>query len=191
MLIEFEQKLRELHGEILAREICRHIKRCGKNLKILGTCYLKGEKYISFGSNVSLDRGTRIEAWSQFRGKSYRPQISIGNYVCMNPNCHIGAINKVTIEDHVLIGAGVLIIDHSHGQITMESMKCPPNQRKLYSKGSVHIKKNVWIGEHAAILPGVTIGENAIVGANAVVTKDVPENAVVGGNPARVIKQEI
>ena len=52
----------------------------------------------------------------------------------------------------------------------------------------MHIKQNVWIGEKASIMPGVTIGKGAIVGANAVVTKDVPDFAVVGGNPAKIIK---
>ncbi|MDD3138149.1 MAG: acyltransferase, partial [Lachnospiraceae bacterium] len=120
--------------------------------------------------------------------KKYKPQIVIGNGVGINPYCHIGAINNITIEDNVLIGSGVLITDHSHGKVTGEECRMAPGKRPLFSKGPVQIKKNVWIGEHAVILPNVTIGEGAIVGANAVVTKDVPDYAVVGGNPARIIK---
>lgn len=59
----------------------------------------------------------------------------------------------------------------------------------MVSKGGVHIGKNVWIGDKATILPGVSIGEGTVVAANAVVTKDVPPFCVVGGNPARVIRQ--
>ena len=64
----------------------------------------------------------------------------------------------------------------------------PANMRPMYSKGPVVIEDNVWIGEMVCILPNVRIGKGSIIGANAVVTKDVPANALVGGNPARVIK---
>ena len=73
-------------------------------------------------------------------------------------------------------------------EITAEAIKFSPSERKLYSKGSVKIEKNVWIGEGVAILPNVTIGENSIIGANSVVTKNIPKNSVVGGNPARIIR---
>ncbi|MNY78908.1 Galactoside O-acetyltransferase [compost metagenome] len=65
----------------------------------------------------------------------------------------------------------------------------PPAKRRLYSKGPVIIEDNVWLGEGVVVLPGVTIGENSIVGANAVVTKSIPKNCVAGGNPARIIRE--
>lgn len=167
----------------------KQLKACGKNIHVECPIYLKGEKYISLRNDIILDRNTRIEAWDYFEGKNYKPEIIIGNHVYLNPDCHIGAINKIHIEDNVLIGAGVLITDHSHGRVQDKELSIPPRKRKLYSKGPVIIKSGVWIGEHAAILPGVTIGENAIIGANSVVTKDVPARAVVVGNPAKVIKQ--
>lgn len=151
-------------------------------------CYFRGTQYMSVGKNVVFSRGTRIEAVAMYMGKRYKPTIEIGNRVQFNPNCHIGAINKVVIADDVLIGSNVLITDHSHGEVTREELSIPPRKRRLYSKGAVMIHKGVWIGENVSILPGVTIGKNAIIGANAVVTKDVPENAVMGGNPAKVIK---
>lgn len=67
-------------------------------------------------------------------------------------------------------------------------MNCPPELRKLSSKGPVIIKDNVWIGDGVTILPGVTIGVNAIVGANSVVNKDIPDNAIAAGVPAKVIR---
>jgi acetyltransferase-like isoleucine patch superfamily enzyme len=63
-----------------------------------------------------------------------------------------------------------------------------PNYRELFSKGAVYIGKNVWIGDKASIMPGVTIGEGCIVGANTVVTKDVPPYSVVVGSPAKIVK---
>lgn len=156
--------------------------------KIQFPFYYMGEQYFSFGENVFLDRGARIEAWDHYHGRNYKPQIIIKDGVTTNPNIHIGAINKIIIGKKVLIGANVLITDHYHGRIITEELIFPPGKRKLYSKGPVIIEDNVWIGENVAILPGVTIGKNAIIGVNSVVTKDVPPNSVVGGNPARVIK---
>ena len=69
-----------------------------------------------------------------------------------------------------------------------ESMKKSPVEREIYSKGAVRIGNNVWIGDKATILPGVTIGDGVIIGANSVVTKNIPDYCVVGGNPAKVIK---
>ena len=64
----------------------------------------------------------------------------------------------------------------------------PPSLRPLFSKGEVVIEDNVWVGEGVVILPGVSIGQNSVIGANSVVTKSFPKNSVIGGNPARLIK---
>ena len=65
----------------------------------------------------------------------------------------------------------------------------PPKERDIYSKGIVTIHDNVWVGDKATILPGVEIGYGAIIGANSVVTKNVPEKSIVAGNPAKIIRQ--
>jgi acetyltransferase-like isoleucine patch superfamily enzyme len=84
----------------------------------------------------------------------------------------------ITIEDDVQIAANVQLISNNHDPYDRMVIICKP----------VLIKKKAWIGAGATILPGVTVGENAIVGAGSVVTKDVPDNAVVAGNPAKLIK---
>lgn len=84
----------------------------------------------------------------------------------------------LTIEDNTLVAINCTVLTNNHDFYDRPVITCKP----------VHIKKNVWIGANVTILAGVTIGENAIVGACSVVTKDVPDNAVVVGNPARVIK---
>ena len=111
---------------------------------------------------------------------NYGKHISIGKNVFINFDCTLLALGGITIEDDVLIGPKVSLITESH--------PLDPEQRKGLIGKPIHIKKNVWIGANATILPGVTIGENAIVAAGAVVSKDVPDNTIVGGIPAKFIK---
>jgi acetyltransferase-like isoleucine patch superfamily enzyme len=120
--------------------------------------------------------------------RNFNPEISIGDGVIMNTDVHIGCINKIVIGNNVLFASRIYITDHSHGEITKEALSLPPSLRPLRTKGPVIIKNNVWIGEGVAILPGVTIGENSIIGANSVVTKCFPNNCVLAGNPAKVLK---
>jgi acetyltransferase-like isoleucine patch superfamily enzyme len=163
--------------------------RMGRNPYIQRPAHIKGARYIETGDRFTAGYNTRIEAWDHYQGVSYRPKIRIGDRVCLNNDCHIGAIDEIVIDDDVLIGSRVLITDHDHGKSTREDMALAPALRKLHSKGRVHIHRGVWIGEGAAILSGVSIGENSVVAANSVVTKSMPANCVIGGIPARVIKK--
>lgn len=106
--------------------------------------------------------------------------ITIGKNVFINSACHFQDQGGVTIEDGCLIGPQVEFATINHGQ--------DPAHRSDNHFAPIHLKKGVWIGAHATILPGVTIGENSIVAAGAVVTKDVPANVIVAGVPARVMK---
>ena len=106
--------------------------------------------------------------------------ISIGKNVFVNHACTFMDRGGITIEDNVLIGPKVNLITTNH-PIN------PADRRATISKPIV-IKKGAWIGVGATILPGVTVGENAIVAAGAIVSKDVPENSIVGGVPAKFLK---
>jgi acetyltransferase-like isoleucine patch superfamily enzyme len=106
--------------------------------------------------------------------------IQIGKNVFINHACTFLDQGGITIEDNVLIGPKVNLITENH---PLE----PANRRALICKPIV-IRRNAWIGAAATILPGVTVGENAVVAAGAVVSKDVPANTVVGGIPAKHIK---
>ncbi|MEH0153021.1 DapH/DapD/GlmU-related protein [Limibacter armeniacum] len=112
---------------------------------------------------------------------NYGKNISLGERVFINHACSILDLGMVEIEDDVMIGPRV--------SITSENHPVPVRDRKTLVPGKVLIKKNVWIGAAVTILPGVTIGENSVVAAGAVVVKDVPANCVVAGVPAKVIKQ--
>ena len=111
---------------------------------------------------------------------NYGKHIRIGKNVFINFDCTFLALGGITIEDDVLIGPKVSLITENH--------PLNPEQRKGLAAKPILIKKNAWIGANATILPGVTIGENAVVAAGAVVSKDVPDHTVVGGIPAKFIK---
>ncbi|MFT3674396.1 MAG: DapH/DapD/GlmU-related protein [Chitinophagaceae bacterium] len=111
---------------------------------------------------------------------NYGKHLNIGRNVFINFNCTFLTLGGIVIEDNVLIGPDVKIISEGHSLAAAERESLVP--------GKVHIKQNAWIGAGATILPGICIGENAVVAAGAVVTKDVPANTVVTGIPARIIK---
>ncbi|MDP1842845.1 MAG: acyltransferase [Sediminibacterium sp.] len=163
-------------------------KKIGNDVYFPNNRIVKNPQYISIGNCFFALQNLRLEAWDKYGSIEYAPEIIIGNNVCFNTDVHIGAINKVFIGDNVLIASRVYISDHSHGEITAEAIKLPPSKRALFSKGPVIIENNVWIGEGVSILPDVIIGVNSIIGANSVVTRSIPPNSVVVGNPARVIK---
>lgn len=179
------QKIKELN------DIKKSFKKIGDNF-ILGKDYsILNPQYIQIGSTFSSLERFRIEAIDQYGSQKFVPSIVIGDGVIFNTDIHIGCINKITIGDNCLFGSRILITDHNHGEATKEFLKQTPINRSLVSKGPVIIEKNVWVGEGVAIMPGVTIGENSIIATNAVVTTDVPPNSVVGGIPAKIIKQLI
>ncbi len=111
---------------------------------------------------------------------NYGKHTSIGKNVFINFDCVFLDLGGITIEDNVLIAPKVSLLSEGH--------PVNPSDRQSLVPGPIHIRKNAWIGAGATILPGVTIGENVVVAAGAVVSKDVPANTVVGGIPARHIK---
>ena len=144
---------------------------------------------MHIGDNFKLDYYSILEAWDFHNDCVFEPLIRIGNNVSFGKYCHIGAINKVVIGNNVLIGSNVTIIDHNHGELCKSNLKIPPNRRTLYSNGVITIEDNVWIGEKVTVLANVVIGENSVIGANSVVTHSIPPNSVVGGVPAKIIKE--
>lgn len=107
--------------------------------------------------------------------------INIGKNVFLNMGCKFQDQGGIFIGDGTLIGHNVVLATLNHAM--------DPEERSSMIPAPIHIGKRVWIGANATVLPGVTIGDGAIVAAGAVVTKDVPENTVVGGVPARVLRK--
>ncbi len=146
--------------------------------------------YISIsGPNISIgkcatiigepDNRVKIAVWGR---EPELGRIEIGDYVMISPGTRISASDEIIIGHSVMMANGVYIADSDwHGiyDRTKRSDLVAP----------VHIADNVWLGDHATVLKGVSIGENSVVAANAVVTRDVSANVVVAGNPAKVVKE--
>ncbi len=112
---------------------------------------------------------------------NYGKHTKIGKNVFINFDCTFLDLGGITIDDGVLIAPKVSLLSEGHPLSSQERHSLVPRP--------IHIKKNAWIGANATILYGVTIGENSVVAAGSVVSKDVPDNVVVGGTPAKIIKK--
>jgi acetyltransferase-like isoleucine patch superfamily enzyme len=111
---------------------------------------------------------------------NYGKHTKIGKNVFINFDCVFLDLGGITIEDNVLIAPKVSLLTEGHPTSIVDRHSLIPKP--------IHIKKNAWIGANATILQGVTIGENAIVASGSVVSKDVPDNTIVGGIPAKFLK---
>jgi lipopolysaccharide O-acetyltransferase len=149
--------------------------------------YIRGKRGIVGAKSLTTGVNLRIDIISTIDSSPY---LYIGDNVQINDYVHIAVAKGIYIGDNTLIASKVFISDHNHGNYRNHNQSSPssnPISRELYSE-EVKIGKNVWIGEFVAILPGVTIGDGAIIGSMSVVTKDIPDNAIAVGSPAKVIK---
>lgn len=168
--INDEDYQREVHGEI---DRSRHI-----NFQINQTDPSDTERINKLEHELltsGLPEGSFLTPPFQIDCAS---RLFLGKNVFANHGLTVMSLGSITIDDGVMMGPEVALLTINH----------EPKNIRVVKTAEIHIKKNAWIGARAIILPGVMIGENAIVGSGAVVTKDVPDNAVVVGSPARVIK---
>lgn len=159
----------------------------GKESKIVGAPdELRLGRNISVGDYCRLGRHLLLRC---FRISDIEPAIEIGSQVNIGDYSTLSCCNRIVLGNGVRLGRMVMITDNAHGHTdSIEELSISPIDRPLVSKGPVVIGQNVWIGEKATILPGVTIGDGSIVAANAVVTRSVPAYCIVAGCPARIVK---
>lgn len=169
--------------------ISEEFASCGKQSKFYGFKLLYGAKYCHIGKGVRIGSDVVLEVYDKYMEQSFSPKFSIGNDSCIGDDSHITCINEIRIGNNVRMGRKIFITDNAHGASDPNLLDVRPNLRPMISKGPVVIEDNVWIGEMVCIMPGVIVGRGSIIGANAVVTKNVPSYCLVGGNPAKVIKQ--
>ena len=149
--------------------------------------YLRNEGKFIYDEGLTLAPNTLIEIFGE------ESILQIGKNFTSYYNLHIGCCDHISIGDNVLVASNVYISDHQHGnyknldEYTTSVPFQEPVKRQILTK-AVSIGDNVWIGEGAKILPGTIIGNGSIIGAGSVVTKNIPENSISVGSPAKVIK---
>lgn len=187
-LVNMVSEIKNKYDQNCLETLSKNFRSVGCNFSITYPYLISGESFISIGDNFRARDHLRLEAIIEYGKQKFEPEIIIGNNVSMEFSCHIGAVNKIEIQDNVLIGSNVYISDHFHGKNDYSDISIPPSERILYHKGKMIIGKNVWIGDSVSILPGASIGENTIIGTNSVVTKSFPSNVIIAGVPAKIIK---
>ena len=131
---------------------------------------------VRFGRFVWIGDGTKI--------RCHEGEVRSGDKTVLGQECTISAYRHVRIGEQCVIADRAMFIDFDHGVVEVER---PIRQQGIYMR-DVDVGSNVWVGYGACILRGVAVGDNSVIGTNAVVTRDVPANAVVGGIPARIIR---
>lgn len=148
--------------------------------------FLDGGAAVDVGPDAAISIGRGVSIQRDFTGY-FTGRVDIGEGAYINRGVYLDVRHDVRIGRHCLIAEGVSIHDSDHEFGAVDSAVTPTERG--FRSAPIRIGDNVWIGTKATILKGVTIGDNAVVAAHAVVTRDVPANTVVAGVPARVVKQ--
>jgi acetyltransferase-like isoleucine patch superfamily enzyme len=158
--------------------------RFGRRLRTDGFAFVgPGVKFeIGRGATVHLGRWSWIGHGCKIR--AHEGEVRIGAKTVLGQECTISSFQHVSIGRECIVADRVMLIDFDHGVVEVER---PIRLQGIY-KRDVRVGSNCWIGYGACILRGVTIGDNCVIGSNTVVTKDLPDNAVAAGTPARVIR---
>lgn len=158
--------------------------RWGRRLQTDGVCFVGPGVTFEIGRNAVL----RLGRWSWIghgcKLRVHEGEVEIGAKTVLGQECTISAFQHVSIGRECILADRVMLIDFDHGVVEVDR---PIREQGIY-KRDVNVGHNCWLGYGACILRGVTVGDNAIVGTSAVVTRDVPDNAVVAGIPARVLR---
>jgi acetyltransferase-like isoleucine patch superfamily enzyme len=179
------------------RRVLSKLANSPKNLRVKSPLRVVNAGHISIGSDVSLGPGCLLTAIRRYPGRvfsdmptdiqpqEFNPSIVIGDRVSATGYLTVSAAESVTIADDVILASYIFISDNSHGRSRVD---IPYKDQPLTDILPVLIGKGCWISEHVVVMPGVSIGEYSIIGANSVVTSDIPSRSIAVGAPARVVK---
>jgi acetyltransferase-like isoleucine patch superfamily enzyme len=175
--------LRFGYARLIARWLWLKLRWRGR-LKTDGLCFVCPGVKFEIGRDASVTLGRWSWLGHRCKIRAHEGEVSIGAKSVLGQECTISAYKHISIGRECIIADRVMMIDFDHGMVEVER---PIREQGVY-KRDVDVGHNVWIGYGACLLRGVTVGDNSVIGTNSVVTADVPDNAVVGGVPARLIR---
>ena len=178
------------HGMLTTGYLKLYVRWLWLKLRWRGRLQTDGVCFVCPGVKFEIGREARVTLgrWSWIghgtKIRSHEGEVQIGAKSVLGQECTISAFQHISIGRECIIADRVMMIDFDHGMVEVER---PIREQGIY-KRDVNVGHNVWMGYGACILRGVTVGENSVIGTSSVVTCDVPDNAVVGGIPARLIR---
>jgi acetyltransferase-like isoleucine patch superfamily enzyme len=185
-LLRFARRNRMLsfgYARLIAKWMWLKLRWRGR-LKTDGLCFICPKVKLEIGRGATLEVGRWAWIGHGCKIRVHEGEVSIGAKSVIGQECTSSAFQHVSIGRECIVADRVMLIDFDHGVVEAER---PIRLQGIY-KRDVEVGHNVWVGYGACILRGVTVGNNAVIGTSAVLTTDVPENAVVAGIPARVIR---
>lgn len=153
-------------------------------LKTDGVCFIGPDVTFEIGRDAAVHLGRWCWIGHGCKIRAHEGEVRIGAKTVLGQECTISAFQHVSIGRECILADRVMLIDFDHGVVQVET---PIRAQGIY-KRDVRVGNNVWVGYGACFLRGVTVGDNTIIGTSAVITKDVPDDAVVGGVPARILR---
>ncbi|ELC8354180.1 DapH/DapD/GlmU-related protein [Clostridium perfringens] len=151
--------------------------------------YCRGKKWLEIDEGFTTGYACRFDILGNENDNLKK--LIFGKNCCIGDYVHIVASERVSIGSNVLMASKIFISDTNHGEYSGDKQSdpnIPPNERLLIAK-PVKIGDNVWIGDNVVVLPGVSIGSGSIIGANSTVNKNIPQNCIAVGSPAKVVKK--
>ncbi len=162
----------------------KYFGACGKHVTICPPLRFANLNRVYLGNEVIINRDSWIHTLTR-QDDGITPTLVIKSHTSIGMGATIAAVQRVILGTHVLLARNVYISDHGHA---FEDITCPIMFQGIRGISPVYVGDHTWIGQNACVLPGVRIGKHCVIGANSVVTKDVPDYSVAVGMPARVIK---
>ena len=178
------------HGMLTRKYAWLILKLVWLKLRWRGRLQTDGLAFVGPGVKLEIGKGAVVHLgrWSWLghgtKIRCHEGEVRIGAKTVLGQECTISAFQHVSIGRECIVADRVMLIDFDHGVVETER---PVRDQGIY-KRDVRVGHNVWIGYHACFLRGVTVGDNSVIGTHAVVTDDVPANAVAAGVPARVLR---
>ena len=177
----------KIRRRLFTKEFCHIGKGSGFGTKGYGNrCIVIGKDRISIGDNSWFGQDSEVIVYHTHFKDELHSKLTIGNNVRCTSRCRITCAGRTTIGNNVLIAPDVFITDHNHGM--NPEMPGGYSPQPIIIK-DVNVEDGVWLGQRVCVMPGVTVGAHSIIGANSVVTHDIPPYSIAVGAPARVVKQ--